>query len=1386
MSQPIKNKSYTPTLKLKPIVLCVSAILGVSFVAHAEIINTNGAGVMNQSNGPTIVHINKASDKGVSHNIYSKFDVDNKGVILNNSKNNVNTQLGGLINGNLNLSGGEASVILNEVNSNNATTLNGMIEVAGKKAQVIVANPSGITCNTCGFINTESATLTTGNPLVSNGELLGYNVAKGQIIVNKNLTSDSPTELISRSVFINGKLNAEEIKVVTGNNFVDAKGNAVSSIAGTGNKPSVGIDVSALGGMYADKITLVSTESGVGVRNRGVISAGNKGLSINTDGFLTNYNNKIESSGNININTNTFTNTALITAKNDLNIITNETNDDPLAFDNNKGHLISTAGDINLQSKNRILNRYDSLISAKNNINIKTKDIHNEEGLIKAETGDVNIDARGAVYQWRGNYNSKPQDRLIAGRDVNITAHSITNEKAKIESGRDVNLTITSDVKNTNSVITAKRKINIEADTLTNNSSSITSTNAKSDLNIAQYITNDANSVISSGRGLNITSAKLTNTGKIISPTNVPNTPPVPTYVSNLKVGFLNNKGGSISGDTLNITSNSIHNGEGFIDAKNLRIDANYLDNYGGYIRSYGNIVLNTNILDNSHSSLFSKVSSKFGLTNKTGGIETLNGGITVTGDNIYNEIGVFKSAAEERTANVGGMEFNLSGTFKNYLGELISDSNITVDANNFYNYKGKVNSGGGLKIKSAEAINNSYGKLNSQYVTEIYTPSIFTDHNDQKTYSTDGTGIIYNPNGLNIVHIKKPTNKGISHNTYQSFNVGEKGIIFNNSSSMTTTQLGGNIVGNENITAGKEATVILNEVVGNNISLINGMMEVAGTAAQVIVANASGITCNSCGFINASRGAFVTGTPLVVGDNLIGYNVNKGQITVNKNLTSNNAVDFIARSVLINGDVKANELNISTGYNLFDQSGNVLSSLSGYYNQNHYGVTVASGGSLTAEKMNINVNESERFLSNYGLISTGNGGLTVNGSGIRNSGMIQAKGNIDLTSTSRFSFDNDKGNIISSAGNISINSNGGLTNRYNGLISANNNINLNISGDIHNEGGLIKAVKGDINASADTIHNRADSRSIHGKNRFIAGQDINFTGDRIYNEQAIISAGRDFSFTGHTIENKSSSTIQANRRVTIDSDIINNLSSVIQAVTGRMDITAQKEITNDTRGVISSDKLMNITSPKLTNSGIIISNNGKSTFKVDNLTNKSGYIKGFNLNFISKYLTNSSGLIKADNNLVMNADYISNTNSSDFSKNTYYLGLPSQKGGIVANNGNIKLKGVQLNNASGMIQTNAIFPAAGQADIDITMDNEINNNYSQINSTGNLNASANRISNYDGIMSAGLDLTAKADDSIYNYYGKISSGNTTKLITPNLNNNNGKITGYPVIIENN
>ncbi|MEX6318138.1 hypothetical protein [Providencia huaxiensis] len=50
--------------------------------------------------------------------------------------------------------------------------------------------------DTCGFINTDRVTLTTGKPIVAGGDLLGYNVEKGQIIINSRLQSDSPTDII--------------------------------------------------------------------------------------------------------------------------------------------------------------------------------------------------------------------------------------------------------------------------------------------------------------------------------------------------------------------------------------------------------------------------------------------------------------------------------------------------------------------------------------------------------------------------------------------------------------------------------------------------------------------------------------------------------------------------------------------------------------------------------------------------------------------------------------------------------------------------------------------------------------------------------------------------------------------------------------------------------------------------------------------------------------------------------------------------------------------------------------------------------------------------------------------------------------------------------------
>nr|WP_244421572.1 filamentous hemagglutinin N-terminal domain-containing protein [Mesorhizobium alhagi] len=48
--------------------------------------------------------------------------------------------------------------------STRALALNGMLEAYGRAANVSVANPNGICCDGCGFINRSRATLSTGRP----------------------------------------------------------------------------------------------------------------------------------------------------------------------------------------------------------------------------------------------------------------------------------------------------------------------------------------------------------------------------------------------------------------------------------------------------------------------------------------------------------------------------------------------------------------------------------------------------------------------------------------------------------------------------------------------------------------------------------------------------------------------------------------------------------------------------------------------------------------------------------------------------------------------------------------------------------------------------------------------------------------------------------------------------------------------------------------------------------------------------------------------------------------------------------------------------------------------------------------------------------------------
>ncbi|MEB5974308.1 hemagglutinin repeat-containing protein [Pantoea dispersa] len=254
-------------------------------------------------NGVPVVNIATPNGAGVSHNQYQQYNVGQEGLILNNATGQLNqTQLGGLIQNNPNLKAGqEAKAIINEVTGANRSQLQGYTEVAGKAANVMVANPYGITCNGCGFINTPNVTLTTGKPqLDANGNLSALEVTKGSVTVEgKGLDGSSAdaVSIVARATEINAGIYAKDLSVTAGANRVGADG-SVTPIAGEGSAPSVAVDTGALGGMYANRIHLVSSEKGVGV-NLGNLAAKQGDIQLNANGKLTLGN--AQSSGDVRI-----------------------------------------------------------------------------------------------------------------------------------------------------------------------------------------------------------------------------------------------------------------------------------------------------------------------------------------------------------------------------------------------------------------------------------------------------------------------------------------------------------------------------------------------------------------------------------------------------------------------------------------------------------------------------------------------------------------------------------------------------------------------------------------------------------------------------------------------------------------------------------------------------------------------------------------------------------------------------------------------------------------------------------------------------------------------------------------------------------------------------
>ncbi|WP_302167518.1 two-partner secretion domain-containing protein [Dialister invisus] len=385
------------------------------------------------ANGIPLVNITAPSSGGVSRNKYETFNVPDKGAILNNSYTLSKTELAGYVQGNNNMAERPAKIIVNEVTGAGSTSMDGFLEVAGNRADVVIANPNGITVNGGGFINTGKAFLTTGKP-VYDGEdhLQRFDITGGDILIEGKGLGGKETgslAILSRAVKINAGIWAKDLHITTGANTVDAKTLEASAIEGKGGRPAFALDTAAIGGMYAGRITLVGTEKGLGVNNSGTWSAEDN-LTLDWNGDLKN-SGTIYSKGNADLRASRLENDKTIAAERNLSAAAKENI-------RNQGKLL--AGENMGIYAGKTLDNAGHAMESGNNLSIETGDaINNAAGTIKSG-GSQQIKA--------GHTLTNTEGTLAADGNINIQTDKMTGDGI-VSAGKKAGILLEKDFTNT-------------------------------------------------------------------------------------------------------------------------------------------------------------------------------------------------------------------------------------------------------------------------------------------------------------------------------------------------------------------------------------------------------------------------------------------------------------------------------------------------------------------------------------------------------------------------------------------------------------------------------------------------------------------------------------------------------------------------------------------------------------------------------------------------------------------------------------------------------------------------------------------------------------------------------------------------------------------------
>ena len=725
----MRNRILKRVITVIFLLLHTLEIFGANLVVDPN--STYNTKIDESRNGVPIVNISTPNDRGVSINEFKEYNVDEKGQILNNADNVGRSYLGGLINANPNLAPNQAAnLIILQVNGSNRSQIEGYLEALSRqKVDVILANENGLYINNSGTINIKNFTATTGKLNLKDGDFVGIDVEKGNVLIGPkgfNGNNTDYVDIIAKTLELRGNIVANNLNIKTGSNDKNSSN-------------TLAIDASELGGMYAGVIKIVSTDKGVGVNSDSFIVSKDKKLEITADGQIK--INKVQAKG-IDIKGKEYVQKDLTYSDGDISIKADKIK---LAGTAMSGNKVSLNGDVenssNISAKEKI-----NLKNLENTGNILTGDTLNVDGSLN-NSGNIQANSQIEVL---GNVNNtgeiltnnsftakdvKTTGKLISKDNINvsnlensgvITSNNKLNIDGKLNNAGEIqitdNIVVNGNVENTGEILTNgsftsrdiknKKELSANKDirvsklentgnVLTNSKISIngdlTNTGelkALDSISVTENTTNDGSILTNK----NFSTSDLTNNKKIIvkekiDTKNLKNTGTIASGDNFTINGNFENSNNIETAD-LDLTGNKLTN-SGSIKADNISANVTNIANSGKILSSNNIVFSNTQKLQNTNDILAIKNIQANNTIIENDGKIASNNKIMLNNSSIKN--------TKKITSDTIEMKNNRS--FDN-TGEIIGN-NVVLTSENNLNFHGKVQGNQNLSIIGKNIENN-------------------------------------------------------------------------------------------------------------------------------------------------------------------------------------------------------------------------------------------------------------------------------------------------------------------------------------------------------------------------------------------------------------------------------------------------------------------------------------------------------------------------------------------------------------------------------------------------------------------------------------------------------------------------------------------------------